>query len=186
MQIIGIPTKRGRLARLRWLAVGCILLVAVLGFVDRILPRILADEVPVADHIVVEKGNRRLLLLNNGRLIKTYSVELGRVPIGAKEREGDRRTPEGDYVIDYRNARSRFYKSLHISYPAEVDKARAATAGYDAGSDIMIHGRTNWLGAFEVYFSGRDWTLGCISVSNADMEELWKAIPDGTPITILP
>lgn len=154
--------------------------------VDRLLPRLLADDLPATDRIVVEKSARRLSLYAGDTLIRSYTIQLGRVPVGHKEREGDHRTPEGDYIIDYRNPRSGFYKSLHVSYPDAHDRAHAAAGGFDPGDDIMIHGRKNGCGAFEFYYRHRDWTKGCVAVPNRDMEEIWRSVPVGTPISILP
>jgi len=139
-----------------------------------------------ADHVVVEKAARKLTLYREGVALKSYRVALGFSPVGAKERQGDGRTPEGLYVIDRRNAQSRFHLSLHISYPGAQDKARAAEAGDDPGGDIFVHGLPNGLGFAGATFNLRDWTLGCIAVTNSEIEEIWAAVPDGTPIEIKP
>jgi murein L,D-transpeptidase YafK len=139
-----------------------------------------------ADLIVVEKGKRLLTLYANGTALNTYRIALGREPAGAKESEGDDRTPEGRYVIDSRNAQSAFHRALHISYPSDVDAARAREGGYSPGGAIMIHGirkGLGWLGRAHRVF---DWTRGCIAVTNDEIEELWRVVPDGTPIEIRP
>jgi murein L,D-transpeptidase YafK len=133
-----------------------------------------------ADRIVVYKGRREMLLLRGESILRNYSVVLGREPVGRKEREGDGRTPEGRYVIDWRNPKSRFYLSLHISYPNEIDRARAAELGIDPGGDIMIHGLKDGMPR------DQDWTQGCIAVTDREMDEIWGLVPDGTPIEILP
>ena len=133
-----------------------------------------------ADRIVVHKARREMLLLLGNSLLRTYRVALGRDPIGHKEREGDGRTPEGRYTIDRRNPKSRYYLSLHISYPNESDRARAATQGVDPGGDIMIHGLKDGV------IRDDDWTQGCIAVTDAEMEEIWALVPEGTPISIEP
>ena len=137
-----------------------------------------------ADRVLVLKGQRKLMLLNEGRVLKTYTIVLGDDPKGHKQREGDERTPEGNYMIDYRNSRSVAHLSLHISYPNEVDKARAKAAGVPPGGHIMIHGILNgygWIGPLHRLF---DWTDGCIAVTNGEMDEIWRAVPNGTPIEI--
>jgi len=141
---------------------------------------------PHADHVVVKKSARTLVLMRQGQVIKAYKISLGREPVGPKEKAGDSKTPEGDYVIDWRNPRSKFHLALHISYPGTGDRSLAERGGYAPGGNIMIHGRPNWTGWIRALYQDRDWTDGCIAVSNADMDEIWAAVPDGTPITILP
>jgi len=139
-----------------------------------------------ADRIVVEKAARRLTLLDHGRAVKSYRVCLGTNPVGAKQREGDGRTPEGLYTIDSRNAASKYHRALHVSYPNAADRARARRLGVSPGGEIMIHGLPNrWgiLGHTVQYF---DWTKGCIAVNNAEIEEIWKAVPNGTVVEIRP
>jgi murein L,D-transpeptidase YafK len=138
------------------------------------------------DRIIVEKAARKLSISREGKQIKTYRVALGRNPIGPKREEGDMRTPEGIYKIDGRNAQSSFHLALHISYPSDDDRARAAERGISAGSDIMIHGIRNgfgWIGAFHLW---KDWTAGCIALTDEEIEELWHVTPDGTIIEIRP
>ena len=140
----------------------------------------------VADRIVVEKSARRLTLFQNGRVLKTYSVALGRAPVGPKEYEGDQRTPEGIYAIDFHKPDSDYHLALHLSYPEQRDIDRAALHGLSAGSDIMIHGLPNgrgWIGRFH---RRRDWTAGCVAVANFEIEEIYRAVPDGTPIELRP
>jgi murein L,D-transpeptidase YafK len=134
-----------------------------------------------ADEVRVDKSDRQLQLLRNGVIIATFPVALGFAPEGYKTQEGDGRTPEGRYVLDWCNPKSRFYLSIHISYPNAADRAQAAARGVSPGSDIFIHG-TPW----PARVAGRDWTLGCIAVSNADMDVIWASVADGTPITIVP
>jgi murein L,D-transpeptidase YafK len=136
--------------------------------------------------VLVEKADRRLSLYRDDQLIKTYAVALGGNPIGTKERQGDSRTPEGRYTIDLRNDASRFHLSLRISYPDAADRTRAAAAGVSPGGDIFVHGLPNgydWLGAAH---RARDWTDGCIAVTNAEIEEIWSLVAIGTPIEIRP
>jgi murein L,D-transpeptidase YafK len=138
------------------------------------------------DRIVVEKSARRLSIFRGGQKLKSYRIALGRNPIGAKEQEGDLKTPEGIYQIDSRNPQSRFHLALHISYPSDEDNARAAARGVLAGYDIMIHGLPNgegWIGAFH---RRTDWTAGCIALTDEEIEELWRATPDGAIVEIQP
>ena len=140
----------------------------------------------VSDRILVEKSARRLTLWRGKTALKTYRVALGWAPIGAKEYEGDQRTPEGIYSIDFHKPDSDYHLALHISYPEQRDIDRAATQGLSAGSDIMIHGLPNgrnWIGAFH---RRSDWTAGCIAVTDFEIEEIFRAVPDGTPIEIRP
>lgn len=137
--------------------------------------------------VLVEKGERRLQLLGaDGTVLKSYTIALGGDPLGHKQREGDGRTPEGRYTIDWRNPQSAYHLSLHISYPDQDDTRRANERGEDPGGMIMIHGMRNglgWLGFLHQYV---DWTDGCIAVTNAEMDEIWRLVPNGTPIEIRP
>jgi murein L,D-transpeptidase YafK len=138
----------------------------------------------VVDAILVDKSDRTLTLFGNGAPLKTYGgLQLGDAPLGPKHFEGDERTPEGRYVVDYRNPRSAYHLSLHISYPEPADRAYAASRGHSPGGEIFIHGQPNALA--EGRMEG-DWTDGCIALSNAEIEELWRLVPDGTPIEIRP
>lgn len=134
-----------------------------------------------ADLVRVEKAARRLTLWHQGDLLKEYRVALGWNPVGPKEREGDGRTPEGHYRISGRNPASRFHLSLRISYPSAEDRARASAGGYAPGGDIMIHGLPPGASKMD-----GDWTAGCVAVSNAEIEEIWRVVPDGTAVEILP
>ena len=135
----------------------------------------------LVDRIVVQKARREMALLSGEAVVRTYRVALGRDPVGHKRQEGDGRTPEGRYLIDRRNPESKYHLSLHISYPNEADVARARSAGVDPGGDIMIHG----LKAGVVH-PDSDWTQGCIAVTDAEMDEIWDLVEDGTPIEICP
>jgi len=138
------------------------------------------------DRILVEKSAHRLSVWKNGRKLKSYRVALGRNPVGAKQEEGDMKTPEGVYKIDSRNPQSDYHLALHVSYPSDEDTARAAERGVNAGFDIMVHGIQNgggWIGAFHRW---RDWTAGCIALTDEEIDELWRVTPDGTPIEIKP
>jgi len=139
-----------------------------------------------ADRVLVEKSVRRLTLLRNGTPLKTYCVALGRAPVGPKEQEGDQRTPEGTYLIDFHKEDSDYHRALHVSYPEQRDIERAAAAGVPPGCDIMIHGIRNGLGWIGAFHRRTDWTAGCIAVTDFEIEEIWRAVPDGTPVEIRP
>jgi murein L,D-transpeptidase YafK len=138
------------------------------------------------DQVVVLKGERTLNLLAHGKIIRTYRVALGGVPVGPKERQGDHKTPEGRYVLDRRNPHSQYYKSIHISYPHEKDRRNAETMGVHAGGDIMIHGLPNGRGFLGAAHRAVDWTDGCVAVTDSEMDEIWSLVADRTPIEIKP
>ena len=140
----------------------------------------------VADRIVVLKAARKLSLYHGDRLLKTYQVALGRNPKGHKEQEGDGRTPEGRYVIDSRKRDSSFHRALHISYPNAEDRRRARRRGVSPGGAIMIHGLPNATPLVGKAHLLRDWTDGCIAVTNAEIEEIWRVVPNGARIEIKP
>jgi murein L,D-transpeptidase YafK len=149
-----------------------------------------ASEIPlapaaIADKVVVIKNEHKLLLMKDGRVLKTYLVSLGESPVGAKMRRGDHKTPEGDYVLDWHNPRSEYYRSIHISYPNEADRKRARRMGVSPGGDVFVHGLPNDYKPLAHENLG-DWTDGCIAVTDAEMDEIWRAVPDGTPIEIRP
>jgi len=162
----------------------CALLVALAGGCAS-KPEPVVNKV---DSVVVRKAKRQMDLLKSGAVYRSYRISLGDSPRGHKMREGDERTPEGDYVLDWRNPRSSFYKSIHVSYPNSRDRAFARAMGFQPGGMIMIHGRPNWLTSAKVAkeYDGRDWTNGCIAVTNPEMDEIWRLVKDGTPIRILP
>ncbi|HTN13710.1 MAG TPA: L,D-transpeptidase family protein [Sphingomonadaceae bacterium] len=141
-------------------------------------------DLPRVELVRVDKSARTLTLFADGRAVKTYSgIQLGGAPQGHKRFEGDKRTPEGRYVIDTRNPQSAYHLSLRISYPNAEDRAYARARGRPPGGDIFIHGQPNALPF------GRlpgDWTDGCIALSNSEMDELWQSVTDGTPIEIAP
>lgn len=143
-------------------------------------------EATTVDRVVVYKAKRLLELHFKGRVVKSYRISLGDNPSGHKQQEGDERTPEGDYVIDYRNINSSYHRSLHISYPNRQDREAAKRRGVNPGGMIMIHGLPNGKSWAESLYSGRDWTDGCIAVSNEEIEEIWRLVKDGTPITLVP
>jgi len=137
------------------------------------------------DLLVVEKGAHRLLAYQQGRLLKEYTVSEG-PGLGAKLRAGDLRTPEGIYFIDWHNGASCCDQALHVSYPSPRDRMRAQHSGYSPGGDIMVHGLPNGLGWVGRVHQLSDWTKGCIAVTDPEIEELYRATPDGTRIEIRP
>jgi hypothetical protein len=145
-------------------------------------PRVLE----AADRVLVKKSERRLYLLRSDRVIADYPIRLGLNPYGAKQREGDFRTPEGVYQLSRRNDRSEFFLSLEVSYPNEADRERARESGVQPGGLIMIHGQPNTPRKPRDYYANNDWTDGCIAVSNSDMVDIWLRTSVGTTIEIRP
>ena len=144
------------------------------------------DSPELADKILILKSARKLQLLHGTKVLKEYKVALGTHPVGAKEREGDGKTPEGEYVIDYRNQNSQFHRALHVSYPNQQDRERAKKSKADPGGMIMIHGLGKGYGWVGSAHTLHDWTLGCVAVTNEEIEEIWKLVPDGTKVEIRP
>jgi murein L,D-transpeptidase YafK len=140
----------------------------------------------LADSIVVEKTKHTLTLFQAGFPVRTYQVALGKEPTGDKIKIGDNRTPEGVFHIDFRNPQSKYHKSLHISYPDAAHVQRANAMGVAAGGDIMIHGLPPAYASMGAAHSQYDWTNGCIAVTDAEIEEIWRAVPDGAVIQIKP
>jgi murein L,D-transpeptidase YafK len=149
-----------------------------------------ADKKPTpnatADHILVLKSKRELQLLRDGAVLKTYRIALGGTPVGRKERQGDHKTPEGTYTIVGRNPNSQYHRALRVSYPNAEDRARAAKHGVSPGGDIMIHGLPNGYGWVGRGHLAKDWTDGCIAVTDQEIEEIWTLVADGTPVEIRP
>src|SRR5262245_21534869 len=165
----------------------CLLILIGWDFLQldrRIPPMVPASKRATA--IIVEKAARRLTLVRNGAAARTYDVALGANPVGHKQQEGDGRTPEGHYTIDFKNSHSRFHLALRISYPNADDRNRAGRSGASPGGDIMIHGLPNGLGWLGAWHRERDWTDGCIAVTDAQIEEIWAMVDVGTGIDIRP
>ena len=140
-----------------------------------------------ADYVVVKKSERKLYLYRGAEILKTYRIALGKQPDGHKIREGDSRTPEGIYILDWRNPNSKFYRSIHVSYPSKTDYHDARERGDSPGGAIMIHGQpSSWVEKTKLLFNQDDWTEGCIAVQNHEMDEIWNAVDDGTTIEITP
>jgi murein L,D-transpeptidase YafK len=145
-----------------------------------------AAQPPQADKIVVIKSSRTMMLFHGGQVLKSYKVAFGGSPVGPKRVEGDHKTPEGNYIIDVKNAHSRFHLSLHISYPDAADRERARKLGARPGGAIMIHGLPPAFAYLGALHRQSDWTDGCIAVTNAEIEEIWKLVPVGTRVEIRP
>lgn len=140
----------------------------------------------IADSIVVEKEKRTLTLFQLGAPVRTYRVALGAQPVGDKIKRGDGRTPEGLYHVDFKNAQSKYHLGLHISYPDAAHIQRASALGFSPGGDIMIHGLPPKYASVGAEQADQDWTEGCIAVTDAEIEEIFRAVPPGTPIQIKP
>ncbi len=158
----------------------------IFSFFLLLFPSLIVADQTQADLIVIEKSKRRLVLYSQDKILKEYKVSLGPNPSGPKTQVGDGKTPEGKYTIDYKNPKSAYHLSLRISYPNEEDKKRAQELGVNPGGLIMIHGLPNhlgWLGKLQQY---KDWTQGCIAVTNAEIEEIWNLVSVGTVVEIRP
>ena len=139
-----------------------------------------------ADAVVVDKSDAKLYLMKQGIIYASFPVTFGREPKGHKQQQGDERTPEGHYTLEYKNSNSSYYKSIHISYPNAQDRENARKLGVNPGGDIMIHGQANgweWASVFVQLFN---WTNGCIALKNNDMDRVWEAVDSGIPIEIKP
>ena len=139
-----------------------------------------------ADQVLVEKGESRLHLIRVGEVFASFPVAFGGNPEGHKQQQGDGRTPEGEYILDYKNAKSAYYRSIHVSYPNDRDREEARKRGVNPGGDIMIHGQPNKWGRFSFITQRFNWTRGCIALSNKNMDRVWDAVDVGTPIEIRP
>lgn len=183
-----IPTRLKKRHMNRLMSIGMlIVLVPAVALSSKARP--IKQPLPMkatVDKILIEKSKRRLTLLNNNTPIKSYEISLGVKPTGKKTEKGDDRTPEGVYTIDRKNLKSKYHRALHISYPNSEDKAQSIARGVSPGGDIMIHGLPNGEESYEFYQIKRDWTAGCIAVNNAEIEEIFRLVPNGTTIEILP
>lgn len=139
-----------------------------------------------ADYVVVKKSARKIMLFNDGRLVADFPIALGDNPIGHKEQRGDERTPEGRYRLTWKNPESKFYRSIHITYPNKVDREKAHALGVSPGGDIKIHGLPNKQAYPSDLYMEMNWTDGCIAVLNEDMDKIWSMVRFNTPIEILP
>ena len=175
-----MPFRRQIIARnLLILAVACLGMTAALEPAKPASPK-------QADKIVIEKSKRTMTLWHGSEILKTYKVALGGQPVGAKDRQGDHKTPEGLYSVDRKNPASIFHRALHLSYPSTADRQRAAKMGVSAGGDVEIHGlgdKFGWVGSAHRL---HDWTDGCIAVTNEEIDEIWPLVEIGTPVEIKP
>jgi murein L,D-transpeptidase YafK len=158
----------------------------LLGLVVWMPTLLQAGEFPTADKVIIEKAARKLHLLQDEEVLKTFDIALGIMPVGDKQREGDFKTPEGKYRLDLRNPASDFFLSIRVSYPDDQDMAEARARGVSPGGSIMIHGQPNEPTHSETYYRTQDWTNGCIAVSNSDMIDIWLMTEEDTPIEIRP
>ncbi len=140
----------------------------------------------LTDSVIVDKSDGKLYLLSSGKIVKSFHVVFGQNPKGAKQKEGDGKTPEGNYTLDYKNSYSKFYKSILISYPNKKDLEIAKRLGVNPGGNIMIHGQKNGWSWAEFVLQHLNWTRGCIALSNENMDKLCQLIKAGTPIKIRP
>ena len=139
-----------------------------------------------ADFVLVDKSEKRLYLMWQGHQYAYFPVTFGKNPKGHKQKQGDERTPEGRYILDYKNFNSAYYKSIHISYPNAQDRKNARRMGIDPGGDIMIHGQVNGWGCASSLMQTFNWTNGCIALKDHHMDKVWEAVVPGTPIEIRP
>jgi murein L,D-transpeptidase YafK len=139
-----------------------------------------------ADTILIVKHERKLYLLRDNSPLRSYRIALGLSPTGAKEREWDFRTPEGSYIVDFRQEHSHYFKALHISYPSPTDLKRSSALHLAAGRDIFIHGEPNQPTKPVSYYKTRDWTNGCVALSNEDLQDVWNLTVGQTRVEIVP
>jgi murein L,D-transpeptidase YafK len=157
----------------------------VLILLCALLPRATFAE-PLVTLVRVLKSDHKLQLLAGETVLHEFHAVFGANPKGHKTQEGDERTPEGVYILDYKKSDSAFYKSIHISYPNARDIALAKARGVDPGGQIMIHGQRNGIGSLAFITQHMNWTDGCVALSNSDMDVVWKLVREGTPIDIRP
>lgn len=136
------------------------------------------------DLVKVDKSEKRMYLLSGEQIVKEYHVALGASPKGHKQKEGDEKTPEGEYLLDYKKEDSSFYRAMHISYPNKSDITKATERGESPGGFIMIHGQRNWFAWLSPIIQGYNWTNGCIALSNSEMDEFMALVKTGTKINI--
>ncbi len=167
----------------KWiLVIGLLIAVQFYYFLPE--KKIAADA--VIDRIMVFKSDKRMEVCSGDQLLKTYSISIGKNSKGDKEYEGDKRTPEGTYIINDKNPNSGYHKNLGISYPNESDKKEAKQNGVSPGGEIKIHGIRDGLGFIGKFHRFMNWTAGCIALTNDEVDELYQHVPLGTPITISP
>lgn len=136
------------------------------------------------DLVRVDKSERKMYLLSGTQVVKQYDISLGAKPLGHKKQEGDEKTPEGTYFLDYKKEDSSFYRAMHISYPNKADKKEASENGVSPGGLIMVHGQKNGFGWLAPIMQNFNWTNGCIALTNSEMDEFMSLIEEGTKIKI--
>jgi murein L,D-transpeptidase YafK len=141
---------------------------------------------PKVDYVVVDKSDAKMMLIKDDKVLKSFNVAFGSNPVGHKMEEGDGRTPEGVYMLDFKNPNSKFYKSIRISYPNEQDILSAQQRGVNPGGDIVIHGFPNNMRNYYGQYYPQNWTQGCIAVRNQEMDQIWALVAVNTPIEIRP
>jgi len=137
------------------------------------------------DLVRVDKSDRVMQLVEGENVVASYAISLGGSPEGHKSQEGDQKTPEGRYILDYKNENSSFYRSMHISYPNAEDIQQAERRGVSPGGMIMVHGQRNGVGWLSGLMQRFDWTDGCIAITNDEMDEFMDLVEPGTPIEIV-
>jgi murein L,D-transpeptidase YafK len=163
-----------------------VLLVSLLLGFDGQIPAQSVSRAQRADTILIVKHERKLYLLRDNSPLRSYRIALGLSPTGAKQREWDFRTPEGSYIIDFRQEHSHYFKALHISYPSPADLKRSSALHSPAGRDIFIHGEPNQPTKPVSYYKTRDWTNGCIALSDEDLQDVWNLTAGQTRVEIVP
>ena len=171
------------LLKVKYVVATLCLLIAALALYSH-WPQVALPEGVAASRVVVLKSDRLLQLYAGDTLLREYPVSLGFSSVGHKQVEGDGKTPEGSYLIDKRNPKSQYHLSLHVSYPTAEQTKQAIAAGVNPGGLIMIHGIRNGFGVLGRLHLLVDWTAGCIAVTNGEIEEIWRSVPNGTPIEI--
>ena len=165
------------------LLASCAALLLVFGGAN---PALASPPAVRADAILIVKHERKLYLLRDNSPLRSYRVALGLSPTGAKQHEWDFRTPEGSYIIDFRREHSHYFKALHVSYPSPTDLRRSSALHLPAGGSIFIHGEPNQPTKPVSYYKTRDWTNGCIALSDEDLQEVWELTAGQTPVQIVP
>lgn len=160
--------------------------VALLALLNSLPARAMVAPLAGGSRILIKKSARKLFLINDGHLVDDFTISLGDDPLGPKEKSGDERTPQGTYRVNWKNPHSHYFLSLHLSYPNAADRARASRLHVNPGDDIMIHGYPNNRRHPLSYYRNRDWTQGCIAVSDRAMTVLWKYVQPGTIVQIDP
>jgi murein L,D-transpeptidase YafK len=163
-----------------------VLALIIIGLIYYFLPETKLPADAKIDKLIVTKSQRTMEAYSNGQLIKTYKISLGQNPVGDKEYQGDKRTPEGEYKINDKNPNSGFHKNLGVSYPNAIDKREAERKGLDPGGEIKIHGLRNGIGFIGKFHRLFNWTAGCMAVTDNEIDELYSAVNLGTPIIIRP